>query len=862
VRNLLLFAHECAPHHRPESTIGAQRPAGFARSLPKFGWRAVVLTCDIERRRSATRKDLPRIVEDALVRFRTADPKESVILPLPSLRRGGLVDRMSYALPTGEGLAGLAGKPLTALRAFAGDWSASWQPVAQAVADALTAETHFDACLGEHSPDAGIFLARWFHRRHGVPWAADFRDPALAAYTPRSAALYAPVLRRLVSTAAFSVAVTPRWAELDREDLRLPVHCIPNGFIPEEFAGTPAPIAPAPLRVVYAGRIASQQDLRPFLLGMGRLAQRDPGAAEHVRFVYRGRSHALAGALADACGVRGLVDIGDEIPRERCLELLTGADLLLLLSAAGVEGNRWFEDGFYPGKVMEYLGARRPMLCVPGDGGVLDELLGETRAGSVARTPEEVARFLEVAAEIRAAGRALPYEPDEAVVAGCTRERQSLTLAGLLDGLVRGPRRSPARPRDERRRILMLVHNAMHFDQRVRRHAGALAAAGHEVAIVGVATREAEAGARGEVVEGVTRHYTRGRRDGSPRARFHWFVSAFNHHFSAVVWRRGYRGAWLAERFLCPALGDLLALARGLPSDLIYCNDLNTVPVGRRLARERRVPLLYDAHEYYAGERGGIDASEVEAIRMLEGAGLKEAAAVLTVSPLIAARLAEEHGVPLPVVVRNVPPDLGPPSPGATPRAGLPLRVVYHSANLSLHGRQLKDLLDAVALHAGRIHLRLRGNTTPERQRELRAYLGAHLPPTSWSLRPAVPFEALMAEAALCDVGVVLNSGILENERLTLPNKVFEYMMAGLAVAAYRTGPVADIVEGEGVGLVTTDNTAEGLGRILGVMVEDRALVASFRERGLIAARERHCWERESARLVAAVDRVLNRTAP
>ena len=41
LKTVLLFAHECAPYHHAERTIGAQRPAQFAEHLPEFGWRAI-----------------------------------------------------------------------------------------------------------------------------------------------------------------------------------------------------------------------------------------------------------------------------------------------------------------------------------------------------------------------------------------------------------------------------------------------------------------------------------------------------------------------------------------------------------------------------------------------------------------------------------------------------------------------------------------------------------------------------------------------------------------------------------------------------------------------------------------------------
>ena len=55
LKTVLLFAHECAPYHHAEGTIGAQRPAQFAAHLPEFGWRAIVVCCDGKRRRVAGR---------------------------------------------------------------------------------------------------------------------------------------------------------------------------------------------------------------------------------------------------------------------------------------------------------------------------------------------------------------------------------------------------------------------------------------------------------------------------------------------------------------------------------------------------------------------------------------------------------------------------------------------------------------------------------------------------------------------------------------------------------------------------------------------------------------------------------------
>ena len=90
----------------------------------------------------------------------------------------------------------------------------------------------------------------------------------------------------------------------------------------------------------------------------------------------------------------------------------------------------------YPGKVFEYFGARRPILCVPGDDGLLNDLIKSTRTGASCETPEQVASFLlDAFGYWRKHGR-VAYEPDEQAVAAYSRSAQSRRMASILDGVV------------------------------------------------------------------------------------------------------------------------------------------------------------------------------------------------------------------------------------------------------------------------------------------------------------------------------------------------------------------------------------------------------------------------------------------
>jgi glycosyltransferase involved in cell wall biosynthesis len=440
MKTVLIFAHECAPYERRESTVGAQRPAQFAKYLPEFGWRAIVLCCDVQARGSARRRDAASIAAEVRAVVGRADRPQSVVVPTPSLPAAGLLDRCWRAtLPRNghrRGARTLLRKPLTAAKFLTGDYSEAWQWCARVGAAAIAEDVVIDACIGEHSPDAGLFLARWFSRQFGVPWVADFRDPILQPLRPRARALYRPLAKRLVGTASATIAVNEAWADLDRALFGRPAYSVPNGFDPEEFPPPDAAKRNDVFTIAYLGNIIREQRLDEFLGGLGRLLRRADGPLP-LRFVYRGFAHAAVAERAARYGVTALVDTAAWIERGSALDLLTRADMLLVLSIADpAQRDVYHARGLYPGKTFECFGARRPILCTTGDGAQLDRLIEATRTGVVLRTPEEIAEFLSRALDDWKAGRTVPYEPNTHVVQEYTRRSLTGRLAGVLDSVM------------------------------------------------------------------------------------------------------------------------------------------------------------------------------------------------------------------------------------------------------------------------------------------------------------------------------------------------------------------------------------------------------------------------------------------
>jgi hypothetical protein len=446
LKNVLIFAYECAPFHRPESTIGAQRPAQFAKYLPDYGWRAVVLCCDHRRRRLGRPEDIAKETLAAVETLRRAEPTKSVVLPLPSLPFDGLLDECWVRLASGEmvdsgyrplrlpvRVRSALRKPLTVLKTFSGDHSQSWQPFARSVASALRSVVRFDAALGEHGPDAGLFLGRWFSRRFGVPWVADFRDPVLVPIHPMLRPPHRQYLRHfLLADVSEAVNVNAHWCDLDRRWLGVRSTEIPNGYDPSEFGLlSTRSRSDALFTVAYFGQVASpKQDMGIFLSGLSMFARATRERAGRIRFLYRGVSHRLVDDLVRLHGVQRFCDVAGAIPRDEALVAMQEADALLILTGR-VPGDPFYDRGVVPGKFFEYLGAGRPILVVPGDNGVVDALLDETRSGVILSCALEVRDTLLASVGAIAGPASLPVVDDE-TKRKHTRAARAAELARVL----------------------------------------------------------------------------------------------------------------------------------------------------------------------------------------------------------------------------------------------------------------------------------------------------------------------------------------------------------------------------------------------------------------------------------------------
>ena len=278
------------------------------------------------------------------------------------------------------------------------------------------------------------------------------------------------------------------------------------------------------------------------------------------------------------------------------------------------------------------------------------------------------------------------------------------------------------------------------------------------------------------------------------------------------------------------------------PADIVHANDFDTLPAGYLLARYWGAKLVYDAHELYLDVESRPPLLHREAVRLLQRVLGRAADAVITVSDPIADELARELRLRRrPLVVLNCAEAHASSSSDPAPHDG-PLRIIYQASTGPT--RFPEDILAALETTADvRATLRIAGVNRVDLQSEIDARdLRERV-----VLADPVPPSELVESLTGFDVGLVIDRPIARNAAYALPNKLFEYLMAGLAVAVPALPAMGRLVEEREFGLTFEAGNPASLGRTLRRLAADRELLATLSANARAAARSDLNAERQMA---------------
>lgn len=392
-------------------------------------------------------------------------------------------------------------------------------------------------------------------------------------------------------------------------------------------------------------------------------------------------------------------------------------------------------------------------------------------------------------------------------------------------------------------KILMVTADHLMIDRRILQEAETLIGQGHEVTLLAgfECPRRESYVANGVRIE---------------RFVYDWGDS----RFAPVARRLRLRGklnafAWRAWRYLAGRMGfssfDQYVLERLLeyPVDVMHVHDFPMLRAGVELARIRKVPLVYDAHELYYAQTQ-LPPSVQRKYKRSEKKWIRHVDRAITVNPFIADLMAQRYGVEPPAVILNAAP-LQPRSTEQPLRSRFGLsaqtRIVLYQGWIS-DNRGIDRLVLAARDFAPDTVLVLVGYGAYEDT--LRQLVKDNGLEQRVHFYGGVDSDKLHPLTCDADLGVIPYFGVDDNNYYCSPNKLFEFAIAELPFLCNDLPFLASIAGRFGNG-VTADlgNPASIAAAVNRVMADPQAL-AQLRE-GARRAKQELNWEVEARKLLA-----------
>ena len=274
--------------------------------------------------------------------------------------------------------------------------------------------------------------------------------------------------------------------------------------------------------------------------------------------------------------------------------------------------------------------------------------------------------------------------------------------------------------------------------------------------------------------------------------------------------------------------------------DIFVSNDLDTLPANYLASRIKRKPLVYDSHEYFTEVPELIGRPVVKAIwTWLEKLLVPRVDAAYTVCDSIAEVYRDLYKVDF-KVVRNLPVCSKVERPEHQEKLGDQPKIILYQGALNL-GRGVGPTIRAMQyLEGAELWLAGDGDLTSD-LKELVVEMKLE---SKVKFLGRLPLHQLYEITCQADLGISLEEDLGLNYRFALPNKLFDYIQAGVPVLVSNLPEMMHIVEFYQIGAIAETHERMELAELL------RNALFNLEKRqiwnqNLLKASKELCWENE-----------------
>jgi glycosyltransferase involved in cell wall biosynthesis len=361
MKKVLVIAY----HYPPLGGGGVFRTLKFTKYLPRFGFKPYVLT-----------------VKNSI--YPTRDP--TLLSEIP--REVRIIETFSLEHK-------LFKMPFSALKTtpkwvFIPDINIGWLPFAVCRGEQIIKKEGIDVIYATAPIYTSLLIGCLLKRKTGKPLVLDFRDPwtqnVFIKYPTRLHKKIEEKMENLVlRTADYIITTTePMSLKLIEKYPFIKGKCatITNGFDSEDFEGLTISTHREKFTITYTGYLYGLRSGRYFLIALKELVKEKKKIEEKIQVLFAGPPSKQVADLVKELELQNVVKLLGYVPHQETLKLMLNADALLLIIAPEETSNEKTGPLMIPGKVFEYLGAKRPILAlIPY--GVAADLIRSTKAGII-----------------------------------------------------------------------------------------------------------------------------------------------------------------------------------------------------------------------------------------------------------------------------------------------------------------------------------------------------------------------------------------------------------------------------------------------------------------------------------------------
>ena len=359
-----------------------QRWVKFSKYLPEFGWQPVIYTPENPEQLARDESLLADVPECAEV-IRT-----HIFEPYDIYRRftGAGSGSASEVNPLNAQKKSLKQKIGVWMRGnlFVPDPRRGWVRPSVRFLKKYLREHPVDAVVTTGPPQSMHLIGLGLKKATGLKWIVDFRDPWTEMFYFKHLKLW-PLAKwrhkcleqKVLDNADEIISVTPLVQADFQKRTATPVHLITNGFDEDDFACGTQP-HPDTFDIVHTGLFASDGNPVNLWDVLASKCEKDEGFRNRLRIRLAGKvDDSIVASIRNSI-LAGNLELLGYLPHRETVSLQRSASVLMLPLRQEPEYRK-----VLPGKIFEYLAARRPILGIGQSDGAAARVLHDTQTGDM-----------------------------------------------------------------------------------------------------------------------------------------------------------------------------------------------------------------------------------------------------------------------------------------------------------------------------------------------------------------------------------------------------------------------------------------------------------------------------------------------